>query len=93
MVATITRTGKTVELFAPPNLYATAYQKSASDIWERNGYAKINPTDIENFETIQWEGIEFNRLISKAGVLYRFNFWRGEYPYLSIEIEEIGKIE
>ncbi|GLB26569.1 hypothetical protein LXJ15735_28100 [Lacrimispora xylanolytica] len=64
----------------------------ADDVIKYYGYNKINVLDIENHHTIKWEGIEFNRLFAKDGVLYRFNEWNGLYPYKSLNIQEIGKI-
>ena len=65
---------------------------SADSIMEENGYTLISVLDIVNYQQIKWEGIEFNRLYIKDGILYRFNYWTGEhYPYTGIEIEEIGK--
>ena len=62
-------------------------------ILEKCGYKHINVLDIENHKGIAWVGIEFNRLYTKDGKLYRFNNWVGEYPYKAIEIEEIGKLQ
>ena len=65
---------------------------SVGEIMQREGYLSINPLDIEAYKEIEWEGIEFNRLFVKDGVLYRFNNWLGTYPYDRVEIEEIGTI-
>lgn len=65
----------------------------AGSILEKHGYKHVNVLDIENHKSIQWEGIEFNRLYTKDGILYRFNNWVGEYPYKVIEIEEIGELQ
>lgn len=62
-------------------------------ILEKQGYKHVNPLDIENYKGIEWEGIEFNRLYTKDGKLYRFNEWVGQYPYKAIEIEEIGELQ
>lgn len=75
------------------------YFPSGNDIFvgsilEKRGYKHVCALDIENQKDIQWEGIEFNRLYTKDGVLYRFNNWVGEqHPYKAIEIEEIGKLK
>lgn len=75
------------------------YFPSRNDIFvgsilEKYGYKHVCVLDIENQKDIQWEGIEFNRLYTKDGVLYRFNNWVGEqHPYKTIEIEEIGKLK
>lgn len=87
MLATIDRAGKRREL------WSNKEDRSAEAVWERHGYTTINPLDIENYKEIKWEGIEFNRLLTKDGILYRFNGWVGCYPYESCEIEEIGRIE
>lgn len=86
MTATIKRTGKKREL------WSNKEEHSAEAVWTRHGYTSINALDIENHEEINWEGIEFNRLLTRDGVLFRFNSWIGAYPYQSIEIEEIGRI-
>jgi len=61
-------------------------------IMQREGYLSISPLKIENYKEIKWEGIEFNNLFMKDGVLYRFNNWLGTHPYDRVEIEEIGTI-
>lgn len=62
-------------------------------ILEKHGYKHVNVLDIENHKGIEWQGIEFNRLYTKDGKLYRFNEWVGQYPYKAIEIEEIGELQ
>ena len=47
---------------------------SADSIMEENGYTLISVLDIVNYQQIKWEGIEFNRLYIKDGILYRFNY-------------------
>ena len=85
----ISRTGKLVKL-AP---IEERNCKATDRIWEEHGYCHIPVLDIVNYAEIQWEGIEFNRLLAKDGVLYRFNNWIGEYPFSEgIEIEGIGTI-
>ena len=59
---------------------------------EKYGFRWVHPFDIENFESISWEGLEFNRLYEKNGVIYRFNQWILTYPYEGIELQEIGFI-
>lgn len=63
----------------------------ADSIIELHGYKRLHPSDIENYNDNKWEGIEFNRLFVKDGILYRFNEWNGLYPYKSLNIQEIGK--
>ena len=65
---------------------------AVGEIMQRKGYLSINPLNIEAYKEIEWEGIEFNNLFAKDGVLYRFNNWLGTYPYDRVEIEEIGTI-
>ena len=90
MVAEINRTGNKIKISARPTDSKVC---DAATIWEGNGYAHVNPLDIENHKEILWEGIEFNRLLTKDGILYRFNGWLGPYPYnRGIQIEEIGAI-
>lgn len=88
MTVNIRRSGRKIELSMP------IPQKvfDAAVVWEANGYVHVDPQDIENYKEIKWKGIEFNRLVSKGGNLYRFNGWVGLYPYSRIEIEEIGTI-
>lgn len=66
---------------------------SVGSILEKQGYKHVNSLDIENYKGIEWEGIEFNRIYTKDGILYRFSNWVGEYPYKVIEIEEIGELQ
>ncbi len=85
----IRRTGKVIELHP----VKTQNPVSAFTVAEENGYSHLDSLDIKNGGDIQWEGIEFNRLLEKGGKLYRFNGWLGRYPYKDIEIEEIGTIK
>lgn len=66
---------------------------SVFSIMKKEGYQHVSPLDIEGYEKIKWEGIEFNNLFTKDNILYRFNNWLGTHPYDRIEIEEIGTIE
>jgi len=85
----IKRNGRKIELSM---LIPKTKVYNAAEVWEDNGYVHVDPQDIENYKEIKWKGIEFNRLVSKGGKLYRFNGWVGLYPYARIEIEEIGTI-
>lgn len=87
--AHIQRTGKVIDLHP----VKTQNPVGAFTVAEENGYRHLNALDIKNFGDIQWEGIEFNRLLEKGGKLYRFNCWLGCYPYKDIEIEEIGTVK
>lgn len=82
----INRTGKKIEISSENDVFI-------GSILEKHDYKHVNPLDIENYKCIEWQGIEFNRLYTKDGILYRFNEWVGEYPYKAIEIEEIGEQE
>lgn len=62
----------------------------AQDVANCYGFKKVDPYDIDDLDSILWEGIEFNRLFKKDGVIYRFNEWTGEYPFDGIELQEIG---
>ena len=87
--AHIQRTGRVIELHP----VKTQNPVNAFTVAEENGYRHLDALDIKNGGDIQWEGIEFNRLLAKDGVLYRFNNWIGEYPFSEgIEIEEIGTV-
>lgn len=86
MQAKINRTKRKIQFISGNDV-------SAGSILEKQGYKYVNPLDIENYKGIEWEGIEFNRLYTKDGKLYRFNEWVGQYPYKAIEIEEIGEIQ
>lgn len=86
MKVNIIRTGRKIQL-------PSGNDVSAGSILEKQGYKHVNPLDIENYKGIEWEGIEFNRLYTKDGKLYRFNEWVGQYPYKAIEIEEIGELQ
>ena len=87
--AHIQRTGKVIELHP----VKTQNPVAAFTVAEENGYRHLDALDIKNFGDIQWDGIEFNRLLEKGGKLYRFNGWLGIYPYKDIEIEEIGTVK
>ena len=65
----------------------------AVEVIKSHGYERVNILLIEGFADIPWEGIEFNRLFSKDGILFRFNNWLGEHPYRAVEIEEIGRVK
>lgn len=86
MQAKINRTKRKIQ-------FPSGNDVSAGSILEKHGYKHVNPLDIENYKGIEWEGIEFNRLYTKDGKLYRFNEWVGQYPYKAIEIEEIGELQ
>ena len=86
MKANIIRTKRIIQIQSDKDIFV-------GSILEKCGYKFVNVLDIENQKDIQWEGIEFNRLYTKNGILYRFNNWVGEYPYKAIEIEEIGKLQ
>lgn len=64
----------------------------AIDILKQNGFVRLNPLHIENYESIQWEGIEFNRLIIRGGdnAVWRFNHWINQD---CVEAEIIGYME
>lgn len=86
MQAKINRTKRKIQ-------FPSGNDVSAGSILEKQGYKHVNLLDIENYKGIEWEGIEFNRLYTKDGKLYRFNEWVGQYPYKAIEIEEIGELQ
>lgn len=87
MKANIIRTRRKIQIQSDRDVFV-------GSILEKCGYKHVNPLDIENYKDIQWEGIEFNRLYTKDGKLYRFNNWVGEqHPYKAIEIEEIGELQ
>lgn len=88
MIVEINRTRRIIDLATQnsPNC------KDAFQVADEYGYHHISVLDIENYNKIPWEGIEFNRLLSKNGILYRFNGWIGDYPFTGIRLEEIGKI-
>ena len=86
MKVNIIRTGRKIQL-------PSGNDVSAGSILEKHGYKHVNPLDIENYKDIEWQGIEFNRLYIKDGILHRFNEWVGQYPYKAIEIEEIGELQ
>jgi len=81
----IMRTGRKRGLIKKGN------ERIANDVAMEYGYRKVNVLDIENYENIQWEGIEFNRLFAKDGILYVFKHWLGKFPFEGIVLEEIGK--
>lgn len=85
----IRRTGRVIELHP----VKTQNPVSAYTVAEENGYRHLDALDIKNVGDIQWEGIEFNRLLEKGGKLYRFNGWLWRYPFNDIEIEEIGTVK
>ena len=84
----INRTGRTEHLASLHN-----GTKFSGEVAEQYGYKHLSSLDIKDFDKIEWESIEFNRLYVKDGVLYRFNKWTGDYPYNGIEIEEIGTVK
>lgn len=86
MKANIIRTKRKIQIQSDKDIFV-------GSILEKHGYKFVNVLDIENQKDIKWEGIEFNRLYTKDGKLYRFNNWVGEYPYKAIEIEEIGELQ
>ena len=86
MQAKINRTKRKIQ-------FPSGNDVSAGSSLEKQDYKHVNPLDIENYKGIEWEGIEFNRLYTKDGKLYRFNEWVGQYPYKAIEIEEIGELQ
>lgn len=88
MKAFIQRTGKITSLAGSGKKNPAAF-----DIAAQYGYKSVNVLDLDNYQDIIWEGIEFNRLLAKDGVLYRFNEWFGKYPFDGILIEEIGRLE
>jgi len=89
MLIEMNRTGKKLILEKTRETKDTPYD---IDVAEAYGYRKIDALDFENCLDVQWDGIEFNRLVVKDDVIYRFNEWVGKYPhYDGIEIEEIGK--
>lgn len=81
----INRTGRKIEIYEKHSI-------DAFEIIKAEGYEWVNALDVENRDDVQWEGIEFNRLFIKDGILYRFNEWLGEYPFKGVEIEEIGRV-
>jgi hypothetical protein len=86
----INRTGNRVCLLRNDE---TIYSRAAFEILESYGYRRIPVLDIENYDFIEWNGIEYNRLLEKDGVIYKFVEWAGEYPFDGITIEEIGYLE
>lgn len=87
MKISIVRTGKKIQLTTEENPWC----RDAMQIAAANGYRRLLVSEIENVDEIYWQGIEFNRLLIKDGVVFRFNSWVGEYPFGKIEIEEIGR--
>lgn len=77
-------------------------ERSAFLLAERYGYKGILIYKLSNYKDIKWEGIEFNRLMEKDNILYRFNCWYNDDNsqrlgfnqifWDGIEIEEIGRI-
>ena len=88
MKVELNRAGRKIELCSKDQRFADAFE-----IIKENGYERVNALDVENWKDVQWEGIEFNRLFVKDGIFYRFNNWLGEYPYKSVEVEEIGRVK
>lgn len=84
MKAKSNKTGKIVVLYGKDSY--------SGDIASQYGYKHIDIYDFENHQEIIWEGIDFNRLYMKDNIIYRFNQWHGKYPYVGIELEEIGII-
>lgn len=88
MTVSINRTGREINLIPKTKQrYGDAFQIS-----DEYGYNHIPALDIENYNEVSWDGIEFNRLLTKDGLLYRFVRWIGEYPFSGIIIEEIGTV-
>ena len=86
----INRTGNRVCLLRNED---TTYSRAAFEICDSYGYRRIPVLDIENYDFIEWQGIEYNRLLEKDGVIYKFVGWVGKYPFDGITIEEIGYLE
>ena len=87
MIVQINRTSRILEL---PRLQNECCVR---DVAKRYGFQSLLVSDIENADKISWEGIEFNHLYIKDGIVYRFSKWTGEkFPYTGIELEEIGFI-
>ena len=63
----------------------------ADDVLKQNGFVYVNVLEIEGYESIKWEGIEFNRLFARDGALWRFNEWIDNFK--GVEAEIIGEIE
>lgn len=87
MTVNINRTGERLALLRNED---TKYTRAAYEIWETYGFRKIAVLDIENYNEVPWDGIEYNRLLQRDGVLYRFVEWLGRYPYDGIIVEKIG---
>jgi hypothetical protein len=87
MTVSINRTG---ERFALLRNERTKYTNSASEMGDAYGFKHIDVLDVENYGEVLWEGIEYNRLLQRDGVLYRFVEWLGRYPYDGIIVEKIG---
>ena len=88
MIIEINRTGKKIILEQQVNRKYVI----ADNLLNEYGYFKTNVVNYDNHRNIEWDGIEFNRLFKKDGIIYRFNRWLGkEYPWDAIEIEEIGR--
>lgn len=86
MEISIVRTGKKIQLSNKENPLC----RDAMQIANANGYRRILVSKIENVDEIYWQGIEFNRLLIKDGVVFRFNRW---VAVGKIEIEEIGGVK
>ena len=89
MVVSINRTGKQIHLFSRNNPNCRA----VFEISDEYGYRHVHALEIENFDEINWHGIEFNGLLVKDNVLYKFVEWIGDFPFDGITIEEIGRIQ
>jgi hypothetical protein len=64
--------------------------KAAFEIWGSYGYKHISALDVKNFNEVPWDGVEYNNLLEKGGILYKFVEWLGHYPFDGIVIENIG---
>lgn len=86
MIIDINRTGEKISLFTKE-----PYVRAAFAVSDSYGFKRIEPMDIENFDSIEWQGIEFSRLMLKDNTVYKFVEWIGSYPNLTgIIIEKIG---
>lgn len=87
----INRTGKTVLI--PIDSDSKNRSHDGIEIARQNGYKRVDVLDIEKYQEINWSRAEYNRLVEKDGILYRFNNWIGFYPFTGVELEEIGTIK
>lgn len=71
--------------------FSKAKTCDAVDVLKQNGFARLNALDIDDWENIEWDGIEFNRLIIRGGdnAVWRFNRWINQD---CVEAEIIGYI-